>query len=84
MAVTADSRAFSAAGQATRLDAIDGRYDGWLSNLTAGLITDTRQYNYSTQYLGYWLMQAEQACADSTRVWRKPASNVQERMFRLP
>jgi len=30
MAVTADSRAFESARQATRLDAIDGRYDGWL------------------------------------------------------
>jgi hypothetical protein len=44
---------------------LDGRNDGWLSNLTAGVITDTRQYNDSTQYLGYWLMQAEQAWEQS-------------------
>lgn len=30
MAVTADYRAFEGGRQATRLDAIDGRYDGWL------------------------------------------------------
>ena len=30
MAVTADSRMFDSSRQATRLEAIDGRYDGWL------------------------------------------------------
>ncbi|MGJ4804855.1 putative lipid II flippase FtsW [Luteimonas sp. SDU82] len=37
MAVTADSRAFDNARQATRLDAIDGRYDGWLMAIAAAI-----------------------------------------------
>jgi hypothetical protein len=37
----------------------DNRQDGWLSNLTPSLITSTR-YQYSTQYLGHWLVKAEE------------------------
>src|SRR5690606_36913545 len=37
MAVTADSRAFESTRQATRLDAIDGRYDGWLIAIAAAI-----------------------------------------------
>lgn len=39
---------------------LDGHLDGELSNLTPGLITGGAPYRYSTQYLGYWLMQAQQ------------------------
>jgi cell division protein FtsW len=37
MAVTADSRMFEGSGQATRLDAIEGRYDGWLMGVALAL-----------------------------------------------
>ena len=37
MAVTSDSRVFESARQATRLDAIDGRYDGWLIAIAAAI-----------------------------------------------
>ena len=37
MAATADSRMFDTARQATRLDAIGGRYDGWLIAIAAAI-----------------------------------------------
>jgi cell division protein FtsW len=37
MAVTTDTRMFENARQATRLDAIDGRYDGWLIAIAAAI-----------------------------------------------
>jgi hypothetical protein len=47
---------------------LDGVNDGWLSNLTPGLITSAALVSpatirYSTQYLGYWLVQANEAYA---------------------